>query len=98
MTRSVSAIVMVVLVALLAGCGLQTGAIQPKSADESDDGEVRQYPNSDFPPSLVQMLAHPDRYHGEKVQIKGYLHVRFEGTAIYLSRADAEYGITYNGF
>ncbi len=28
----------------------------------------------------------------------GFLRVRFEGTAIYLSKDDAEYGITSNGF
>lgn len=32
------------------------------------------------------------------MQVKGYLHVRFEGTAIYLSKADADHLITSNGF
>ena len=55
------------------------------------------YPNEDYNASIVQILAHRDRYHGKKVQIEGYLHVRFEGTAIYLSKEDADYLMTRNG-
>ena len=56
------------------------------------------YPNEEYQASIVQMLAHRDRYHGKEVQIKGYLRVEFEGTAIYLSKEDADYHMTGNGF
>ncbi len=59
---------------------------------------VKKYPNEEFNASIVQILAHRDKYHGKKVRIEGYLHVEFEGTAIYLSKEDAEYGMTRNGF
>jgi hypothetical protein len=103
MGRKILAVVVTAASALIAGCGPRPdGSVpktpDPKSAEKSADETLRKYPNSNFPPSLVQLLAHPDRYHGEKVQVQGYLHVRFEGTAIYLSREDAEYGITTNGF
>jgi hypothetical protein len=61
-------------------------------------GELKRYPNEEYQASIVQVLAHRDRYHGKEVQIQGYLLVHFEGTAIYLSKDDAEYGITRNGF
>ncbi|MCO6455636.1 MAG: hypothetical protein J5I93_10110 [Pirellulaceae bacterium] len=60
--------------------------------------KLQAYPNEDFQASIVQLLAHRDRYHGKKIQIKGFLHVRFEDSAIYLSKDDGEHGITTNGF
>jgi hypothetical protein len=49
-------------------------------------------------PSLVQMLANLEHYHGKEVLVEGYLVVEFEGTAIYLSKDDADFMITRNGF
>lgn len=59
---------------------------------------VPAFPNDDFNVSMVQVLADRDRYHGRKIQVEGFLVVRFEGTAIYLSKEDAEYGLSHNGF
>ena len=47
--------------------------------------------------SLIQLIANPDRYDGKPVRVLGFLHVEFEGTALYLSRDDANYLITRNG-
>lgn len=58
---------------------------------------MKSYPNEEYQASIVQILAHRDRYHGKVVQITGYLRVQFEGTAIYLSKEDADYGMTRNG-
>jgi hypothetical protein len=41
--------------------------------------------------SFVQLLANPDRFHGRKVTILGYLHWRFEDASLYLSKLDADY-------
>jgi hypothetical protein len=46
----------------------------------------------------VQLLAHPEDFHGRKVVVKGFLHVQFEDTALYLSNDDAAHGIRENGF
>jgi hypothetical protein len=59
---------------------------------------TKMYPNEEYQASIVQILAHRDRYDGKEVQIEGFLEVEFEGTAIYLSKDDADYGITRNGF
>jgi hypothetical protein len=59
---------------------------------------VASFPNEDYNASIVQVLAHRDKYHGKRVQLAGFAHVRFEGTAIYLSKDDADHGITRNGF
>ncbi len=48
--------------------------------------------------SMVRLLADPDRYHGKAIQVEGFLRVGFEDNAIYLSRDDASYLITKNGF
>lgn len=48
--------------------------------------------------SMVSLLANPDQYEGRKVYISGYLHVEFEGTAIYLHQDDYLHFIGKNGF
>ena len=47
--------------------------------------------------SLVQLLAAPERFHNKRVQVIGYLQLRFEGDAIYLHKEDCDHGITKNG-
>lgn len=59
---------------------------------------TKSYPSEEYQASIVQILAHRDRYHGKEVQITGYLRVQSEETAIYLSKEDADYGMTRNGF
>ena len=48
--------------------------------------------------SLVNLIATPEKYHGKKVQIIGYLNIKFEGNGIYLHKDDYEHGIYSNGF
>jgi hypothetical protein len=45
---------------------------------------------------LVQLLARPDEFDGQFVQVSGFYRHEFEGTALYLHRDDCEYAITRN--
>jgi hypothetical protein len=36
--------------------------------------------------SLVELIANPDRFHGRRVSVQGYVRLEFEGNAIYLSK------------
>jgi hypothetical protein len=85
---------------VFAGCDPPKQADRPptKESPAGPEPELRKFTNEEDSPSLVQVLAHRDRYHGKVIQVKGYLHVRFEDNAIYLSKDDADYGITQNGF
>lgn len=47
--------------------------------------------------SLIQLIANPERYDGQRVQVVGYVKLEFEGTAIYTHHTDYEYGLTKNG-
>ena len=47
--------------------------------------------------SIVQLLANPADYHGRRVRVVGYLHDKFEDSAIYLSKGDADYLNGENG-
>lgn len=76
------------------GCG--TSDVRSRQAQ--DGPPLKSYPNEDFNASIVQILAHRDRYHGKKVRIEGFLHVRFEDTAIYLSKEWADRVVGSNGF
>jgi len=43
------------------------------------------------PPSLVSVLANPEKYDGKRVMVTGFLHFQFEDSALYLSKEDADY-------
>jgi hypothetical protein len=49
------------------------------------------------PVSIINLIATPEKYHGKKIQIIGYLHLEFEGDAIYLHKEDYVNGICDNG-
>jgi hypothetical protein len=36
--------------------------------------------------SLINLIATPDKFHGRRIRIIGYLHLEFEGNAIYLDQ------------
>jgi hypothetical protein len=46
--------------------------------------------------SLVQLLASPEKYDGQFVRVEGFLHNKFENSALYLSKGDADYLIGKN--
>lgn len=48
--------------------------------------------------SLVRLIATPEKYDGKTIQVIGYLHLEFEGDAIYLHKEDYEHGLSENSF
>ena len=46
--------------------------------------------------SMIALIANPEAYDGVKVRFIGYLHMEFEGNAIYLHRDDFENCISKN--
>lgn len=47
--------------------------------------------------SLVELIARPELYHGQRVQVIGFVNFEFEGNGLYLSQTDWERGISRNG-
>lgn len=43
------------------------------------------------PVSMVQLIATPEKYHGQLIRVDGYLSVEFEDFALYLTRDDYEH-------
>ena len=41
--------------------------------------------------SLIQLITHPTEFDGQDVRAIGFLHLEFEGNAVYLHREDFEY-------
>jgi hypothetical protein len=64
----------------------QTDGYYPKGGPDIQAEEV----------SIVQLIATPERYDGKIVRLIGYLHLEFEGDAIYLHREDFDRGIYEN--
>lgn len=46
--------------------------------------------------SLVQLLASPEKYHDQFVRVEGFLHNKFENSALYLSKQDGDFLIGKN--
>jgi hypothetical protein len=47
--------------------------------------------------SLVELIAAPARFEGQRVVVIAYLKLEFEGNALYVHREDFEQGIFKNG-
>ena len=41
--------------------------------------------------SMIRLLADPGKFHGKRVWVTGYLHQKFEDSALYFSKEDADY-------
>ena len=41
--------------------------------------------------SIIQLIANPTKYNGFKISVTGYMHIKFEDCAIYLTKTDADY-------
>jgi hypothetical protein len=46
--------------------------------------------------SIIQLIANPQTYDGKRIRIIGFLHLEFEGNAIYLHREDFLQALTKN--
>ena len=46
--------------------------------------------------SMVQLLANPERYDGLRVRVIGFVHLEFEGQAVYLHREDFDEALLGN--
>ena len=47
--------------------------------------------------SLIQLIANPEKYQGKFVRVIGYVHLEFEGNAIYLHQEDYTRHLSRNG-
>ena len=46
--------------------------------------------------SIIRLIATPEKYHNEIVQITGFLNIEFEGDAIYLHKEDHDKSLLEN--
>jgi hypothetical protein len=81
-------IVQFLFLAILAASGRiaysQTAGYYPKGGPDYADESV----------SLIQLIANPERYDKKIVRFIAYLHLEFEGDAVYLHRDDFEHAIS----
>lgn len=47
--------------------------------------------------SIIQLIANPQKYDGQLVRVVGFMHLEFEGDALYQYREDYERAILNNG-
>ena len=46
--------------------------------------------------SMVELIATPERFNGQRVVVVGFAHLEFEGNALFLHKEDYDNGITKN--
>jgi hypothetical protein len=54
--------------------------------------------NVDRGVSIVRLIATPEKYHDQRIQVVGYMNLEFEGDAIYLHKEDHDKSLYENGF
>lgn len=47
--------------------------------------------------SLIRVISNPDLFDGKKIRVSGFLHLEYEGDALYVHRDDATYSLRKNG-
>ncbi len=47
-------------------------------------------------PSLIQIIANPEKFDGKEVSVAGFLLIEHEGDALYFHREDYEHGLLEN--
>jgi hypothetical protein len=47
--------------------------------------------------SMIQLIATPEKYQGQRIRVLAFLRIEFEGDAVYLHKQDYEQAIYRNG-
>ena len=47
--------------------------------------------------SMVELIANPEKFDGQRVFVQGFVRLEFEGTGLYFHEEDYRYGLRYNG-
>jgi len=84
------------IVASAVACSGSSSNTDNRAPDINDasPSEVQESQATDA--SIIQLVANPERYHGKFVRVIGFVHLEFEGNAIYLHREDFENGLDKN--
>ncbi|KAA1257268.1 hypothetical protein LF1_54170 [Rubripirellula obstinata] len=98
MNTAASIVATISLVLAAIGCERTAAPQVPETHGEQSalpgfpdsDGALVVYPNAHSSPSFVDVLANKERYDGKRIRIFGFLHVAFEGTAIFYSKDHAD--------
>jgi hypothetical protein len=84
--RAAFAILVAILVVSARPASAQLAGYYPQGGPDNGPEEV----------SLIQVIANPQAYDQKKIRLIAYLHLEFEGNAIYLHRDDFIIGISKN--
>jgi hypothetical protein len=79
-------IAVILILFLCIGCGTQNSSIDVREPYTAEIQDI----------SIIQLIANPNKFHHTKVRIIGFAIIEFEGTAMYLSREFADYGLSKN--
>ena len=72
-----------------------------------ENGTIRKSPSPKVPVitysvkdhnvSIIKLISTPEKYNGKEIEVRGFLNLEFEGTAIFLHKEDSEKFLSENG-
>jgi starvation-inducible outer membrane lipoprotein len=85
MSKQYCVVALLLLVFLLSSCGFD----HDSSLNKAEYGVIEV--------SIIQLIANPSDYHGQKVRVEGVGHIAFERCGLFLGKDDRKYSICANG-
>jgi hypothetical protein len=92
---------LIIISTLIFICSIAATGQTSKDVIEKDNETtlaMREVESENMDVSIVNLICNPKKYHGQTIQIVGYLQLQFEGDAIYLHKEDCEHSLTSNSF
>lgn len=69
-----------------------------KDNSNNDEDDFVDILSKNYNISLIKLVSNPEKFHNQPIQIIGFLHLEFEGNAIYINELDYKHSIRKNGF
>ncbi len=69
-----------------------------KDNSKNDEDKYIDILSKNYNVSLIKLISNPEKYHNKPIQVVGYLHLEFEGNAIYINELDYKHSLNKNGF
>jgi hypothetical protein len=67
------------------------------SCSSDHDSNLNKVDHSAIEVSIIQVIANPSDYHGQKIRVKGVGNAAYEGNGLYLNKNDWQYRVYTNG-
>ncbi|GGG55190.1 hypothetical protein [Epilithonimonas arachidiradicis] len=72
---------------------ISTLSCAQKDNSKNDEDNYIDILSKNYNVSLIKLISNPEKYHNKPIQVIGYLHLEFEGKAIYINELDYKHSL-----